>query len=173
MPRPRAWRTHRAVGPAVHLRWAWTERQQFLARAGQFLADGAGVGEYLWYVGTGPVRRLQMELADVGGLGDAPRSERVQVATVEEFYRLRTTGVLDPLASAHKLSSLSAAAVARGYSGVRIVVDATALLRTGAQRAAFAHFEHLLGRSPHHRAVSVLCTADARTLSTAVVADSR
>jgi hypothetical protein len=157
----------------VHLRWAWTEREQFLARAERFLAEGAAAGEYLWYVGTGPVERLQMELANVDVLEDALRVERVQVVTVEEFYRLRATGVLDPLASAHKLGTLSTTAVARGYSGVRIVVDATALLRTAAQRAAFAHFEHLLWRSLHHRAVSVLCTADAHTLGTAVVADSR
>jgi anti-anti-sigma regulatory factor len=62
-------------------------------------------------------------------------------------------------------------AVADGYTGVRAVVDCTALARTSGQRDRFAVLEYMLDRQRAASPISALCGYDAADLGAAGVAE--
>ncbi|GIF53061.1 STAS domain-containing protein [Asanoa ferruginea] len=65
-------------------------------------------------------------------------------------------------------AAATGAALAAGFTGLRVVVDATLLVRS---RADFAAYEHLVDRAAADHPFSALCGYDRRVLDSAAVAE--
>ena len=95
-----------------------------------------------------------------------------RVATVDEVYAFSGAGrVVDPDRSAAARAAATEDALAAGYTGLRAVVDATALAGTVGQRVAYAHYEYLLDRQSSVLPLATICAYDVAQLGSAAVAE--
>lgn len=161
-----------AVGSRGHLCWAYQDRAEFLARALECISDGIAAGQRVEYVGSGDAEALRAELAGLAGIDDVLAGDGVGVSPVGDFYRFRGhSEVINPGVAVAACTAAAQDALAAGYSGLRVVVDATALVRTPQQREAFACFEHLIDRQMIVAPISGLCGYDSSELGGAAVAE--
>lgn len=137
------------------------------ARAVRFLAAGLAVGERVGLIATGSRDELTGRLAGLPGLDDALRRGAVQLMSVEQMYRF--DAIVDPDAQVRAYAAATDEALAAGHTGLRVVADATPLVRTAAQRVAFARYEHLIDRFMRHRPMSAICAYDRRVLGDAAI----
>jgi anti-anti-sigma regulatory factor len=80
--------------------------------------------------------------------------------------------VTDPDGLVAEFGRLADDAVAEGYSGLAVMVDATEVVLTAASRAAFARVEHLADRMIRSRGdITGLCVYDANELGADAVAE--
>jgi hypothetical protein len=157
--------------PFGHLGWAYRDQAEFRALAGEYLADGIEQGQYVLFAGDGSPEALRGEVSALPGLsGGFPGCEApaVGVMPVHEFFALDRPG--DVMIPARAIEAHVAAlndALARGYTGLRAAIDATAMARTPAQREAATRFEVLADRKMASSPVSALCGFDATELGAA------
>lgn len=146
--------------PFGHLGWGYHDRVEFLARAAEYIADGLAQNQWVEYVGAGSREELRAQL-DTIPLDTA----RVTVTPAEEFYGLADcAGVVDPLATIASRGQTLENALALGYSGVRVITDATAVTATPEQRDAFARLEFLFDQEMAGQRISALCAYDTTRL---------
>jgi anti-anti-sigma regulatory factor len=131
----------RRLGPHDHVCWGFTDPAVFRAEAKAFLAEGAAMGQQVWYAGV----RADVEVAPLGAAH--PLSPVTDPATQVQIYAQAT-----------------ADALAAGFTGLRVAVDATDLVRTDAQLDAFARYEHLVDRFMTTEPFSSMCAYDATEL---------
>jgi anti-anti-sigma regulatory factor len=79
--------------------------------------------------------------------------------------------VIDPAVQVRAYATATDEAVAAGYTGLRVVADATSLVRTPAQLDAFARYEHLIDRYMRTRPMSAICGYDRRELGDRTIAE--
>ncbi|MEE6261575.1 MEDS domain-containing protein [Plantactinospora sonchi] len=137
-----------------HLCWSYDDPAAFDARARDFLAEGLAAGERVWYVGPEEPDRLVERLRDVAGLPDALRRGAARLVSTTTAYADR---VVDPPAQVAAYAAATDEALASGYTGFRVVAEATALVRTPTQLAAFTRYEHLIDRYMRIRPMSAIC----------------
>jgi hypothetical protein len=155
-----------------HLCWAYQDRAEFLARALECILEGIAIGQRVQYVGSRTVETLRAELAGLDDIEDILEDGDVAVSPFGDFYPFYSgSDVVDPVAALAAHVAAADAAVAAGYTGMRIVADATAVVRTPEQRDAFARYEHLLDRQMTVRPLSALCGYDSGQLGCAAVAE--
>lgn len=162
----------RGLVPTGHLCWAYTSRSEFHSRAVEYLRDGLAHGQWIEYVGSGSSAGLWAELAEVDGLGAALEAGTIAVTPIEDFYALEPDSTtVDPSAAVKARIAATEQALAAGYSGFRAVVDATAMVTTAEQRAAFVQFEHLIDRTMSAMPVTALCGYNLTELGSTAVAE--
>ncbi|MFN2479846.1 MAG: MEDS domain-containing protein [Pseudonocardiaceae bacterium] len=155
-----------------HLCWAYQDRADFLARAVECILDGVALGQRVEYVGSGVVETLRADLAGLDGIRDVLDDGDVAVSLVADFYPFYGhSHVVDPVAAVAARVAATEEALSAGYTGFRVVADATAVVRTPEQRDAFARYEHLLDRQMTVRPLSALCAYDSSELGGAAVAE--
>lgn len=147
-------------GEYGHIGWQYRDRGEFLCRAAEYLAVGLDLGQRVSYVGDGDPAALQAGLATAGLGADV---DRVDVKTIPEHFLFRA-GVVDAAGMAERYASAAIAAIAGGYSGLRIVLDVTPVVRTPAQREAQAALEFLGDRRISTLPVAALCGYDVAEL---------
>ena len=151
-------------GPvADHVCWSYDEPGTFDAFAEGFLADGVAAGHQVWCVAPGGAtlaRRLR-ELF--------PAEIRRGAVRVVDFGATYAPGA-GPREQIRVYEDATDAALAAGYRGLRVAADATAMLRTPEQVAAFARYEHHADRLVRARPFSAVCGYDRRALGSAAVA---
>jgi hypothetical protein len=140
--------------------WRFSSRQDFLARANECVADALERGDWIEYVGDAPREQLRAELAAL------PAGDRLMarggwgVSPVDDFYRYRGDDVVDPQQSVEARVKDIDHALSAGFAGLRIVADATAVLRRPEQVDAFARYEYLLDQAMTTQPGSALCAHD-------------
>ena len=164
----------RGLAPRSHVGWGYADRAEFRTRAREYLLDGIAAGQRVEFVGSGTVAALRAELT--GGIPhirrDAVDRGVLRVALVDEVYTFSGTGrVVDPDRSAAARALATEDALADGYTGLRAVVDATALAGTAVQRAAYAHYEYLLDRQSTVLPLATICAYDSVRLGPVAVAE--
>ena len=86
------------------------------------------------------------------------------VSPVDDFYRYRDGDrVVDPERSAAARAEDIEQALTAGFTGFRIVADATAVVRRPEQVEAFARYEYLLDRAMATLPARALCAHDRRS----------
>ncbi|MFF0491473.1 MEDS domain-containing protein [Nocardia sp. NPDC004068] len=145
----------RGLGSHDHVCWSFERPDEFRLRAREFLADGLRLGALVWYVAAGDAAELAGHLGELDGWADALRDGRARVVSVEEVYPAGHS--VDPEAQVRVYAEATEAALAAGYTGLRIAADATSLVRTPAQLAAFARYEWLVDRYMATRPFSAMC----------------
>jgi anti-anti-sigma regulatory factor len=159
----------RAAGlvPFAHLGWGYRDRPAFLARAAEWIADGLACNQLVLYVGDRDRPELRAELAEMG-FGDEVRSGRIRPTPVADYFTfVPGSDVIDAEAMAASSVTFIESLVAKGYTGLRNVTDATAVARTPQQRDALARYEYLAEQVTAARPVSGLCAYDVSSLGEA------
>ncbi|WP_203706366.1 MEDS domain-containing protein [Asanoa iriomotensis] len=139
----------RPTATGRHLCWAYADRDEFLGQARDFLAEGRASGAAVRLVGDG--------LPDVEGVPAEP---------VSDVY-----GVVDPAATVSYWAAALADALAAGHTGLRVVGEVTPLVRSAAQIAAFAAYEHQVDRLMARHPLSGMCAYDRRRVDPAALSD--
>ncbi|MFC6091244.1 MEDS domain-containing protein [Saccharothrix lopnurensis] len=140
--------THvRGLGAHDHVCWRYGDRDEFLARLREFLAEGLALGHRVRYVGPGDVGSLVADLRGVEGVDEALRTGAAEVTPLGATYP--AGAVVEPAAQVRVYAEATEAALAAGYTGFRVAADCTPLVRTPEQLAAFARYEH---QADHHMA---------------------
>jgi len=148
----RAYRADRS-GEFGHIGWEYRDPGEFLLRAAEYVADGLNLDQRVGYVGADDPATMRAALA-AAGLGTDARE--VHVKTVPEHF-LFQGGVVDAERMTERYAAAAVAAVADGYSGLRIAIDVTPVVRTPAQRDAQAALEFLGDRRISTLPVAVMC----------------
>jgi anti-anti-sigma regulatory factor len=168
-------RAHGSAGaPTVpslsdHACWAYgdeAERAAYRHGAVAFLADGLALGQRLVYVAD----RRTDEPLDLSPLGD--------VATMTDRGELVVHDLADlaagdgPVRAEHQLAALvtsADAALATGWSGVRVVAEMTAQLADPTWCAGHVAYEQQLDRAVLDRPLAALCAYDQRVVGAEAV----
>ncbi|MGY0006649.1 MEDS domain-containing protein [Micromonospora sp. I033] len=152
-----------------HLCLAYDDPAALDARAVAHLAAGLAAGEQVWLVAPGDPDSLAGRLDRLPGLDDALRRGALRLVPVEQAYR--HDEVVDPEKQVRAYAAATGDALAAGYTGLRVVAEATTLVRSAAQRDAFARYEHLIDRWMRRHPMSAICAYDRRELSDAAIAE--
>jgi len=151
-------------GEFGHIGWQYRDRDEFLCRAAEYIAIGLNLDQRVVYVGDDEPARLRASLA-AAGLGAA--ADEVELKTLPEHFGFRGD-VVDAESMAGRYAAAAIAAVADGYSGLRVVIDVTPVVRTPAQRDAQSALEFLGDRRISTLPVAALCGYDISELGDAV-----
>jgi anti-anti-sigma regulatory factor len=152
-----------------HHCWVYDDPVLLDARAVEFLAAGLAAGEQVWLIADGPAESLAARLDRVPGIADALRRGTARLVPVEGAYRHGE--VIDPEGQVRAYARATDEALAAGHTGLRVVAEATDLVRTPAQRRAFLRYEHLIDRFMRHRPMSAICGYDRRELDEQAIAE--
>ncbi|MDI6100820.1 MEDS domain-containing protein [Actinoplanes sp. NEAU-A12] len=160
----RAARVSRVAAPE-HTCWAFDDDRSFCRYAREFLHAGLGHGEQVWYV-PGPRSGGVAEWLRDAARG---REESVRILAPEVAYP--ADGFIDPAEQITAYVAATEAALAAGFTGLRVVADATTLIRTAAHLDAFARYEFAIGRYMRIAPLRALCVFDRTTLGDDTVAE--
>ncbi|MEU4570473.1 MEDS domain-containing protein [Micromonospora sp. NPDC023956] len=151
-----------------HVCWRYADRTALHDRVRTFLLEGLALDERIWYVTAEPdpvADRLREEPL----IRDALRRGAARIVPLDSAYA--HDHIVDPLEQVRAYATATADALAAGHTGLRVAADATALVRTPAQRDAFARYEHLIDRYMRVRPMSAMCAYDRRLLGDQAVAE--
>ncbi|PGH46586.1 Anti-anti-sigma regulatory factor (antagonist of anti-sigma factor) [Micromonospora sediminicola] len=130
---------------------------------------GLAAGEQVWLVGPEEPEVTARRLTTVPGFTAARRRGDVRLLAVGQAYR--HDEVVDPGTQVRAYVRATTEALTAGYTGLRVVAEATGLVRTAAQRDAFARYEHRIDHWMRHRPMSAVCAYDRRVLGDAAIAE--
>ncbi|WP_307867796.1 MEDS domain-containing protein [Umezawaea beigongshangensis] len=157
----------RGFGPRDHLCWAYTDPGDMRVRMREFLADGLELGQRVSWIASGPLEDLVDDLRGVPMFDRALDSGAASVSSIDDSYPFGT--VVDPPGQVGVYAEATADAVAAGFTGLRVVAEATPLVRTSAQREAFLRYEHLVDRYMTGHPFAAMCAYDRVELGDDVV----
>jgi anti-anti-sigma regulatory factor len=143
-------------------------RHEFAERAGEFLAEGLAAGERVLYVASGDPGALAAHLG-TRSFDEHVRRGAVQLLPVDSAYPAGT--VVDPAAQVGLYATATEAALAAGYTGLRVAAEVTSLARTPAQLDAFARYEHLADRYMAAHPMTAMCGYDVGELGEQAVTE--
>ena len=158
----------RGLGLHDHVCWAYDDLDDFHCRVREFLAEGLGLGQRVWYVAPGDVEALADDLRDLDGMDLALRVGAAQVVSVDTAYPAGT--VIDPAAQVQAFAMAATQAVRAGFTGLRVAADTTPLVRTPQQLDAFARYECLVDRCIASQPLSGMCAYNRAELGEDVIA---
>ncbi|MCI4065163.1 MEDS domain-containing protein [Micromonospora sp. R77] len=156
-------------GGSGHICWTYDDPTELDRRAVAFLAAGLAAGERVWLVADGTAETLTRRLERLPDLTGALRDGSVSIVPIRTAYP--DGHVVDPEAQVRAYSAATDEALAAGHTGLRVVAEATSLVRTLPQRRAFLRYEHLIDRYMHRRPMSAICAYDRRELGEQAVAE--
>jgi ABC-type transporter Mla MlaB component len=147
-------------GLSDHLCWAYDDRAELRAAAHRFLADGVALGQRIRYVGAATVDVLRDDLDGFAGIDALMDAGAAEVVSLADMYWSTTVGPVEQVAA---YAGATSAAIADGYTGLRVVADATELVADPAGRDDFIRYEHLIDRSmADGLAFAAMCAYDTR-----------
>lgn len=148
----------RGLGVHDHLSWPYEDRDDFVRRVREFVTDGLALGLRCIYAADRPLEQLEADLAGIPNLHAEVARGALTITVLGELYPEDAAVDHDMM-----LSTFAAAtedALAQGYTGLRVVADATPLLRSPEQLAAFATWEHKADRYMTRHPFSAMCAFD-------------
>lgn len=156
-----------ALAPGDHLCRSFSTDAELVELALEHLAEGRRRRERLLYVaGRATAAELLEDLAPLGDVGRLAADGGLLVLPAHAVYT--PGGVFDPAGQVAAYERMTAAAVEAGYTGLRVVADATSLVIDPRQRRDFVTYElsvdGLMARVP----MTAVCAYDARVLGTAL-----
>ncbi|MFZ5872777.1 MAG: MEDS domain-containing protein [Actinomycetota bacterium] len=153
---------HHAAGlrAADHACWAYTSHRGFVGAAVTFLAEGGQLGERLLYVGTMDDDELTADLAALPERDAWIAEGRLSVHHLDDVYDPQDRS--EPAAQVELFRKEAAAAVAEGFSGLRVVADVTNLAESPEDLNRMAAYELSVDGMIAANPVTGLCAYDER-----------
>jgi anti-anti-sigma factor len=131
-----------AVGPADHVCWVYDDVAAFTDVAGRFLAGGLALGERLLCVAEDDaLEQLRRDPGPLGAVDDLVARGSLTLVPLDRAYT--GDGAFVPERQYDFYDSATRAAIAEGYTGLRVVAELTALAADPEQRAELVRWEHL------------------------------
>jgi len=143
------------LGADGHACWGFDREDEFAAAALEFLEDGLRLGQRLAYVGSEPVAEQRERLAPLGDVGRMVDSGMLQLFELHHLYR-----VGEPVDAEEQVAIYAAAAdaaLAEGYTGLRVAAQVTDLVRTPETWEAHLRWESAADRVLAPKGLSALC----------------
>lgn len=152
--------------PVAHLGCGFRSPAEFRVRAAEYIAEGLAHNRRIEFVGRGSGEQLRAELAALPGITERLNAGGVAVTPVVEFYAATPgTDVADPQVAVAALVAAVDEAIDDGYTGLCVIVEATAVAQRPEQREALARFEFLIDQQVMVRPLSALCGYDISQLA--------
>ncbi|WP_433271324.1 MEDS domain-containing protein [Actinosynnema sp. CS-041913] len=145
----------RGFGAHDHVCWRYHDAREFRDQARGFLSEGLALGHRVRYLGTGDADALVGHLDGVAGLAEALRTGAAQVVSLDTTHPVGT--VIEPAAQVRAYAEETEAALAAGFTGLRVVADCTSMVRTPEQLVAFSRYEHQIDHYMADRPFSAMC----------------
>ncbi|MGH4009125.1 MAG: MEDS domain-containing protein [Pseudonocardiaceae bacterium] len=145
--------TTRGCDPHDHLCLAYADPGEFHSQLLEFLADGLALGRRVCYAAYRDTAALWGDLQDLDETKRSRRPGAVQVQSLDD----PTSTVVRPVDLVQGYAAATEDALAAGFTGLRVAIEATPLVRSPEQLDAFARFEHLIDRYMTSRPFSALC----------------
>jgi hypothetical protein len=145
-------------GPVDHICCSYDDPADFHSYAVDFLRTGVEAGELVWFVGLAPTPEVTAALGNTGRFVD-----------VIEAYAAGE--VIEPAAQVSAYAAVTDAALAAGYSGLRVAADVSGLVTSPAQLDAFARYEFAIGRYMLGAPMRAVCGYDRGLLGAEAVAE--
>lgn len=152
-----------------HVCWVYGDAVEFRKGAVAFLTAGLRAGEQLVYIGGDSLDAVRRKLAETDGFDALAEHADVSVRSLQDLYG--PAEITDPGTPIAAYAAATEAAVADGYAGLRVVAEATALVRTPAQRQAFVTYEHLIDRYMVRHPFSAMCAYDVDEIGSTAAAE--
>lgn len=159
----------RPTGPSGHVCWAYDDPAAFRAYAEAYLAAGLAAGERVWYVTSDEPESVLARLRRNRGIADALGRGAAEVVPLDSTYASGRT--VDAAAQVTAYAAATDRALAAGHTGLRVVAEATPLVRTPAQLDAFARYEHQIDRYMRTRPLRAMCAYHRPELGARAVAE--
>lgn len=150
-------------GVQDHLSWPYLDRAAFHRRVREFLSDGLGLGLRCVYAAEGPRESLEADLVGIPDLQSEIGRGALALSVLGDLYP--AGAAIDPGETLCTFAAATEDALAAGYAGLRIAADATPLVQSPEQLAAFATWEHAADRYMTDHPLSGMCGLDRRQLS--------
>jgi DcmR-like sensory protein len=137
------------LGVHDHACWTYDSEDELVAAMTVYFADGARLGQRLLYIGP-----------------ERPIPSGVEAGALDAIY-----GLVDPNALAGAFSARADAAVADGYTGLRVVGDLTPLAADPAGRERLLRWEAVADQLMALRPITGFCCYDRRALEDRALRD--
>lgn len=157
------------LGHDGHACWGFDDRQEFADAALEFLADGLRHGQRLAHVGGEPVAEQRERLEPLGGVGNLIDSGALQLFELSDLYRVGKP--VDVEAQLAVYSTATEAALADGYTGLRVAAQVTDLVSEPETWDAHVHWESTADRVFSNSGLSALCGYQRGSLPPQLLAD--
>jgi hypothetical protein len=152
-----------------HLCWPYRRRDELVAAARAYVAEGLTRNERVAYLGEGRDEDLRRQLAGIPGVDDSVDRGQLRVVDVSA---LATGGPsLEPAEELGGLAAMTQESLDAGYAGLRMFAVGTVRLRDPQRRAQQVHLEHLIDRFCLGHTFTGLCAYDVSVLGEDVVAE--
>ncbi|SCL56599.1 STAS domain-containing protein [Micromonospora citrea] len=159
----------RQVAAQGHLCWSYDDPGSLATQAERYLLAGLAAGARVWYVTPQPADPVADRLHALPGFAAAVR--RGAAAVIPLFSTYSHGDVVDPPTQVAAYAAATDEALAAGHTGLRVVAEATEMVRTQAQLESFARYEHLVDRYMRTRPFSALCAYHRSELGDRAVAE--
>ncbi|GHJ46986.1 hypothetical protein Cs7R123_43280 [Catellatospora sp. TT07R-123] len=153
------------LGRSDHLCWAFDTHDEFRTLAARFLADGLAAGQQVVYLAE------SAGAAELDGFGGFAAARASGAARVQDLSIYDRSLLAEPRAQVRAYAQATEQALAAGYTGLRVAADATPLVRTPADRSAFARYEHLVDVYMTRHPFAAMCGYHRGRLDPAAIAE--
>lgn len=157
------------LGHDGHACWGFDDPGEFADAAVEFLTDGLRHGQRLAYVGSEPVADQRERLEPLGKVGELIDTGALQLFELGDLYRVGEP--VDTEAQLAVYSAATEAALADGYTGLRVAAQVTDLVREEETWDAHVHWESTADRVFSPQGLSALCGYQRDALPPQVLAD--
>ena len=143
------------LGADTHACWGFDRRQEFVDASLEFLSDGLRNGERIVYVGSEPVEEQRERLEPLGGVGAMIDEGALLLIDLTGIYK--SGEQLDPSTQLSVYSAVTDAALADGYTGIRVAAQVTNLVREPQTWDAHLRWESMADRFMSVQPMSAMC----------------
>jgi anti-anti-sigma factor len=148
-----------------HVCWVYRGEAAFTAAAVEYLAEGLEREEQLLYVADRPAAVLINDLNTLGDVGELIDRGVLSVRSIDDMYVADRQ--FDAALQVAGYRQRTGAALASGYRGLRVAVDATALVTDARERAQFLRYELAVDDFMTRAPMTAMCAYSHRTLGDA------
>lgn len=157
------------LGHDGHACWGFDDRQEFTAAALEFLADGLRLGQRIAHIGGEPVAEQRERLDPLGDVGGLIDTGALQLLELSDLYRVGRPVDIDAQLAAY--SAATEAALADGYTGLRVAAQVTDLVSEPETWDAHVRWESTADRVFSTTGLSALCGYQRDSLPTQLLSD--
>jgi anti-anti-sigma regulatory factor len=161
--------SERRAAPGGHICWSYDDPESLADQAERHLATSLATGERFWYVTPRPSDLVAERLRALPSFSDAVSRGAAAVVPLVSTYS--PDHVVDPAAQVAAYAAATDGALAAGHTGLRVVAEATELVRTPAQLESFTRYEHRVDRYMRTRPFSAMCAYHRPELGDRAVAE--
>jgi len=157
------------LGENAHACWVFNRPQEFVDASLEYLTDGIRGGQRLVYVSGEPVDEQRERLAPLGDVGGMIDTGALQLFALGDLYEVGKPVDVDVQVATYLAAT--DAALADGYTGLRVAAQASDLVAEPECWEAHVRWESVADRFISARPLSALCGYSRETVPEPLIAE--